>query len=85
VKDNERRLLTTGHTAEWLTMSLPRQQLTEPQMVKAIDYLASLLAKGRRRQWEVGPLGHALHALNMYNDRVFKGVPSGELATRPKD
>jgi hypothetical protein len=68
--------LTTGHISEWLAFSLNHQDLSEPNMVRAIDYLAELLLRGRKQGWDVGPLGHALHALNIYHQRVF----SSELA-----
>ena len=70
--DIDRRLLTTGHISEWLAFSLDREKITDPKMVKAVDYLAGLLLRGKESGWKVGPLGHALHALNIYNDRVFK-------------
>ncbi len=69
--DLNRRLETTGHTAEWLSFSLPDEELLRPQMVKAIDYLADLLIDGRNRDWKIGPQGHGLHALNIYHTRVF--------------
>ena len=72
--DIDRRLLTTGHISEWLAFSLEKKALTQPRMVQAVDYLASLLLRGKHPGWKVGPLGHALHALNIYNDRVFKNT-----------
>ena len=72
--DEARRLLTTGHISEWLAFSLDHEELTDPKMVQAIDYLATLLTRGQGRGWEVGPLGHAMHALNIYHDRVFSGA-----------
>ncbi|MDG2207211.1 MAG: hypothetical protein P8K78_04845 [Pirellulales bacterium] len=72
--DIDRRLLTTGHISEWLAFSLDRERLTDPKMVRAIDYLSGLLLRGKQSGWKVGPLGHALHALNIYNDRVFKNA-----------
>ncbi len=74
--DKARRLLTTGHISEWLAFSLSDEELINPKMVKAMDYLATLLVRGQRGGWEVGPLGHALHALNIYNDRVFSQTVS---------
>jgi hypothetical protein len=53
-------------------------------MVKAVDYLATLLLSDPRRTWEIGPLGHGLHALAIYHDRVFNGplpLESAPLAT----
>jgi hypothetical protein len=85
--DPQRRLETTGHIAEWLTFSLENQQLTEPRMVKAIDYLATLLDSNPNMQWKVGPVGHALHALNMYDSFVFGGTAyprPTEVATEPR-
>jgi len=72
--DPQRRLETTGHITEWLTFSLDEDQLRDPRMVRAIDYLATLLDSNPGMQWKVGPLGHALHALNMYDSYVFGGT-----------
>ena len=83
--DLDRRLLTTGHISEWLAFSLERNELTEPRMVHAMDYLAGLLLRGKYPGWKVGPLGHALHAVNIYNDRVFKhNVNTPVVAARPR-
>ncbi len=67
----DRRLETTGHIVEWLAYSLPKNELRDPRMVKAIDYLASLMLEHKNSTWEIGPLGHALHALSIYDQRVF--------------
>jgi len=69
-----RRLETSGHIAEWLTQLSTDEQLEEDQMVKGIEHLARILYEGRNREWKVGPLGHGLHALNMYHQRVFGGI-----------
>jgi hypothetical protein len=71
----DRRLRTTGHILEWLLYSLPEEQLTEPRVVKAVDYLTELLWENRDHKWEIGPQGHALHALVLYDQRVFGGKP----------
>ncbi|MEC8338865.1 MAG: hypothetical protein VXZ84_12055 [Planctomycetota bacterium] len=83
--DLDRRLLTTGHISEWLAFSLSKEELTDPRMVHAMDYLAGLLLRGKYPGWKVGPLGHALHAVNIYNDRVFKDtVSTPVVATRSR-
>jgi hypothetical protein len=69
--DVARRLQTSGHILEWLAFSLPQDQLQEPKMVRAVDYLAGILIEGQGRAWEIGPLGHALHSLRIYQRRVF--------------
>lgn len=68
--DLDRRIQTSGHILEWLVYSLPQEELANPRVVKAVQYLYGTLEKNRRRQWKVGPLGHALHALVLYADRL---------------
>lgn len=83
--DLQRRLQTTGHIAEWLAYSLSEEELTSPQMEKAIDYLATILERNPRMDWSIGPLGHGLHALAIYDQRVFDTPPghrSAEVATK---
>ncbi len=69
--DAARKLQTTGHIAEWLTYSLPEEELHGPQMTKAIGFLASLMRKHARKKWESGPQGHAIRALRLYRERAF--------------
>jgi hypothetical protein len=74
----ERRLQTTGHILEWLVFSLPEKELTDPTLVTSVNYLATLLLNNRSEDWKIGPRGHALRALMLYNSRVFGDQP-GEL------
>ncbi len=78
--DVDRKLKTTGHITEWLAFSLPEDQLTDPRMVRAVDFIATILDKGRDHKWEIGPIGHGLHALRIYDRRLFKplDVPASE-------
>ncbi len=69
--DIDRRIKTTGHIIEWLTFSLSDEDLRHPKMVQAVDYLATLMNSNMNHTWEIGPCGHALHALSIYNRRVF--------------
>jgi hypothetical protein len=77
--DLERRLQTTGHILEWLVFSLPIEMLDDPRTVKAVNYLSSLLINYRNRDWEIGHLGHGLHALAIYDERRFK-MPTEQIA-----
>jgi hypothetical protein len=70
--DIDRRVKTSGHITEWLAFSLDEQNLQDPRMVRAVDYLATLLVDGRDHNWEIGPLGHALHSLRIYDRRMFR-------------
>ena len=82
-----RRLETTGHITEWLAYSLLKEDLTDPRMIKAVDYLTNLLMENRHEKWGIGPLGHGLHALAIYDERMFAGQPgkrAEQLAGRPR-
>ena len=82
----DRQVQTTGHILEWLVFSLPQQDLTDRRIVRAVDFLATLMLKNRTHTWEVGPQGHALRALALYNERVFGDKPGQRealLARRP--
>ncbi len=70
-KSAKRRLYTTGHILEWLVFSLPGERLTDPQITRAVDYLTHMMLAAPGYELDVGPRGHALHALSMYHDRVF--------------
>lgn len=70
----DRRMQTTGHILEWLVYSLPDDELIDPRVTESLDYLTTLMDNNREHTWEVGPKGHALHALVLYDRRVF-GAP----------
>ena len=53
-------------------LAVRRRSSRDPRMIKAVDYVATILEKNDRHTWEIGPLGHGLHALAIYDDRVFK-------------
>ncbi len=78
--DPRRRMYTTGHVLEWLAYSLPNDQLAEPRVMQAAEYLADLLlAEASPNQpltgTDVGPKCHAVRALRIYEARLF-GQPS---------
>jgi hypothetical protein len=85
--DLERRLQTSGHILEWLTYSLPESTIDEPRYMQAVAYLAGILDAGRGRKWSVGPLGHGLHALALYEERMERRVqqPLAESGAPPAD
>ncbi|MEO0529030.1 MAG: hypothetical protein AAF266_00485 [Planctomycetota bacterium] len=71
-EDIDRRLRTTGHLLEWLVYSLPDDQLRSYRTVKAVNYLTNLLAGNADHEWHLGSIGHAIHALVLYDKRVFR-------------
>jgi len=72
-QDVERKLLTTGHLLEWIVFSTPADELHDPRIVRSVRYLNNVLMMKRRQKWEVGPKGHALRALVLYDQKVFEG------------
>jgi hypothetical protein len=81
--DPDRRLQTSGHILEWLAYSVEDEMLDDPRVVKAVSYLAGLLDRDRGRNWSIGPLGHGLHALAIYEERTQKrddAAPSARVA-----
>ncbi len=69
--DPQRRLRTTGHILEWLAFSLPEEELTRPEMLRAVEHLVALLERNPDYPWAIGPLGHALHGLAIYHRRAL--------------
>jgi hypothetical protein len=83
-----RYLETTGHITEWLVYSLPESRLQSPEMLRSVDFLSDLLWEHRHEKLAIGPSGHALHALVLYDERVFGGKPgqrAADFATRARD
>lgn len=73
--DVQRKLQTTGHILEWLVFVLPEDQLQSPRVVRAVEFLLYCLVDQRQVDWKIGPRGHALHALSLYEERLFGAVP----------
>jgi hypothetical protein len=78
--DIDRKIQTTGHILEWLVASLDQQRLYEPRVVAAAEFLCGALMSEPSREWKLGPLGHALHALNIYQERAWGVVLPGGIA-----
>ncbi|MFO0871748.1 MAG: hypothetical protein U0935_22720 [Pirellulales bacterium] len=84
-----RHVETTGHMLEWLVCSLAKDELDDPRVIAAVDHLTTLFENGRRQRqkWEIGPRGHALHALALYCERRFGDKPGSRaemLARKPQ-
>lgn len=81
-QDPQRRIQTTGHILEWLIFSANEQEISDPRLIKAVDYLSNLLWEQRGTRWEVGPKGHAIRAVRLFYERVFVDPPT-DLASKP--
>lgn len=76
--DMERKVQTTGHMLEWLIYTLPDDHLRSERIQVSIEYLLDSVGKKPSYDWPIGPRGHALRALALYNQRVF-GAEQGQL------
>ena len=78
-QDAASQLRSSGRVLEWLAVSLPDGKLEDAHVLAAVDYVTRLLSS-QRYQWnaqslptqEIAALGHAVHALAIYDDREFK-------------
>ena len=76
--DLERKVQTSGHILEWLIFTLPPEELDDPRVAKSLEFLLSQVYDHRDKAWPIGPRGHSLRAISLYNQRVF-GAPTGGL------
>jgi hypothetical protein len=60
--------------------SLDQDRLYDPRVVAAAEFLCRALSREPSREWKIGPLGHALHALNIYQERAWGVVLPGGIA-----
>jgi hypothetical protein len=78
-------LRSTGYVLEWLALSLPAEKLSDPRMISAVESILRLVGN-QRYQWnapalstqEIVSLGHALHALVIYDQRAFEPFDAAE-------
>jgi len=84
--DLDRKIQTSGHILEWLVFSLDDSQLRDPRVVQSVDFIATQIVTHPDRAWSIGPLGHALHALAIYESRVFVQPQSapGQVTGQPR-
>ena len=64
-------LSTTGHTLEFLTLSMTDDQLATPWVKRAVAFLCDVFAKTQDYDLECGALYHATHGLDLYRHRMF--------------
>jgi hypothetical protein len=83
--DAPAELRSTGYVMEWLALSLPEEKLTDPRIIGAVESLLRLVGSQRYQYnapslstQEIGSLGHALHALAIYDQRAFGRFDTSE-------
>lgn len=77
--DSQRRIQTTGHILEWLVFSASEQELADPRLIRAVEYLSDLMWRERTTEWDVGPKGHAIRALRLFYERALT-EPASQVA-----
>lgn len=69
--DLAENLGTTGHTLEFLSISLSDEQLQEEWVSRAASYLCEVFERTEEVSLECGALYHAAHGLALYRERAF--------------
>lgn len=69
--DLAEHLAATGHTLEFLALTLDQEQLAEPWVARAADFLCDIFEKTRALDLECGALYHAARGLLIYRHRRF--------------
>lgn len=68
--DLARRLGTTGHVLEFLTLATTEEQLREPWVAQSVAHLCDLFRRTQDLPLECGALYHAAHGLVLYRERI---------------
>lgn len=68
--DNATVLATTGHTLELLALTLSPQELAKPWVLRAANRLCQLLEDSKGHPLECGALYHAIHGLQVFQERT---------------
>jgi hypothetical protein len=69
--DPQRRIYTTGHTLEFLSLALSDSEIKEQWLQDAANALALMILDLHDQPIEGGSLYHAVHGLLMYYARVY--------------
>jgi hypothetical protein len=87
-QDASSQIASTGRVLEWLVLSLPANQLEDPRIIRSVEQTVHLLGLQRYQRnvpylpsRELAAFGHAIHALTVYNERVFKPTDSEPAST----
>ncbi len=90
-RDDSTGLRSSGYVLEWLAISLPEDRLDDPGMAAGMAYLITSLNNQRYLNnlpvlstREIASTMRALHALAIYDERLFKPADSEEPAAEKK-
>lgn len=71
VRNLQRRIHSSGHIFEWLSLALSDEEIRQPWMQDAADSLVQMILENRDQGLESGALYHAAHGLEMYRTRLY--------------
>ncbi|MFM7148903.1 MAG: hypothetical protein ACKO23_03585 [Gemmataceae bacterium] len=69
--DLNKKISSTGHMVEWLSLALSDEELREPWMQDAVNALCMQILEMRGAPIEGGSMYHAVHGLIIYYARMF--------------
>ena len=78
----DEHLAATGHILEFLSFALPKEQLDDLWVQRAVAYMCRLLERTKEIDLECGALYHAAHGLVLYRDKVYGPRGSAETAAQ---
>ena len=91
-RDVSGTLRATGHILEWLLVLLPEERLQDRRVVLSVAHLTKLLDEPYANlnvtatsTQEISAVMHAVHALRIYDRRVFKSPDSEKLESPPTE
>lgn len=70
-RDADRRIGTTGHVLEWLSLAMSPDELKQPWVENAALALTAMILDKHDTAIDGGSLYHAVHGLYLYRQRVF--------------
>jgi hypothetical protein len=65
---------------EFLVSTADQHVLYHPRTIAAVQFVSDILAAEPERDWKVGPMCHALHAVSIYQERVWGALVPGAVA-----
>jgi hypothetical protein len=90
-RDDDAGLRSSGYVLQWLALSLPEDRLDDPAMAAGMTYLINALNSQRYLNnlpvlstREIAGAMRALHALAIYDERLFKPSDSEQPAAEKK-
>jgi hypothetical protein len=74
-----KRINTTGHTLEWLSLAMTEKELREDWVQEAANALAKMIFESQNIPVPGGGLYHAAHGLLLYYARLYDGKRLGTM------